>query len=242
MKLAKLALIGAVSLTSVAAVGTSAFAEEKANMKSKTDVTFIEDTSTTDPNNPENPNEKVTPENPDDHEKGTKGPLSINYVSNLHFGEQVISGNDQTYFAKLDKVKQGSKTVEVPNFVSVTDNRGTNAGWKLKVKQNAQFKSGNSELTNAALSLSNPVVNSVTDAQYVPTTFKNKVTLAPGGDAVEITTAVKNKGMGDWTTAFGKGTEQGKQSVSLFVPGTTAKEKGAKYSAELTWTLEDTPN
>ena len=35
MKLAKLALIGAVSLTSVAAVGTSAFAEEKANMKSK---------------------------------------------------------------------------------------------------------------------------------------------------------------------------------------------------------------
>ncbi|MBJ3791180.1 WxL domain-containing protein, partial [Bacillus sp. OA1] len=123
MKLAKLALIGAVSLTSVAAVGTSAFAEEKANMKSKTDVTFIEDTSTTDPNNPENPNEKVTPENPGDHEKGTKGPLSINYVSNLHFGEQVISGNDQTYFAKLDKVKQGSKTVEVPNFVSVTDNQ-----------------------------------------------------------------------------------------------------------------------
>ncbi|HFK1737627.1 TPA: WxL domain-containing protein [Bacillus cereus] len=242
MKLAKLALIGAVSLTSVAAVGTSAFAEEKANMKSKTDVTFIEDTSTTDPNNPENPNEKVTPENPGDHEKGTKGPLSINYVSNLHFGERVISGNDQTYFAKLDKVKQGSKTVEVPNFVSVTDNRGTNAGWKLKVKQNAQFKSGNSELTNAALSLSNPAVNSVTDAQYAPTTFKNKVTLAPGGDAVEITTAAKNKGMGDWTTAFGKGTEQGKQSVSLFVPGTTAKEKGAKYSAELTWTLEDTPN
>ncbi|MBE5104728.1 WxL domain-containing protein [Bacillus thuringiensis] len=242
MKLAKLALIGAVSLTSVTAVGTSAFAEEKANMKSKTDVTFIEDTSTTDPNNPENPNEKVTPENPGEHQPGTTGPLSINYVSNLHFGDQVISGNDQTYFAKLDKVKQGSKTTEVPNFVSVTDNRGTNAGWKLKVKQNAQFKSGNSELTNAALSLSNSVVNSVTDAQYAPTTFKNKVTLAPGGDAVEITTAAKNKGMGDWTTAFGKGAEQGKQSVSLFVPGTTAKEKGAKYSAELTWTLEDTPN
>ena len=59
MKLAKLALIGAVSLTSVAAVGTSAFAEEKANMKSKTDVMFIEDTSITDPNNPENPNEKL---------------------------------------------------------------------------------------------------------------------------------------------------------------------------------------
>ncbi|HDR7518304.1 WxL domain-containing protein [Bacillus mobilis] len=241
MKLTKLALIGAVTLSTVS-VGTSAFAEEKANMKSKTDVTFIEDKSTTDPNNPENPNEKVTPENPGEHEKGTAGPLSINYVSNLHFGENVISGNDQTYFAKLDTVKKGNDKVAVPNFVSVTDKRGTNVGWKLKVKQDGQFKSGANELTNAALTLSNPVVNSVTDQTYAPKTFNKSVTLNPGGAAVEITTAEKGKGMGDWTTAFGKGSDQGKESVSLFVPGTTAKVKDAKYTATLTWTLEDTPN
>ncbi|MCU5380490.1 WxL domain-containing protein [Bacillus cereus] len=241
MKLAKLALIGAVTLSTVS-VGTSAFAEEKANMKSKTDVTFIEDTSTTDPNNPENPNEKITPEKPEEHEKGTAGPLSINYVSNLHFGQNVISGNDQTYFAKLDTVKKGNDKIAVPNFVSVTDKRGTNVGWKLKVKQDGQFKSGTNELTNAALTLSNPVVNSVTAMEYAPTPFSKDVTLTPGGAAVEITTAAKGKGMGDWTTAFGKGSDQGKESVSLFVPGTTAKVKDAKYSATLTWTLEDTPN
>lgn len=241
MKLAKLALVGAVTLSSVT-VGTSAFAAEKANMKSTTDVTFIEDKSTTDPNNPENPNEKVTAEKPDEHQPGTAGPLSINYVSNLHFGENVISGNDQTYFAKLDTVKKGNDTIAVPNFVSVTDKRGTNAGWKLKVKQNEQFYSGKNVLTNAALTLSNPVVNSVTDKAYAPTPFTGSVTLNPGGDAVEITTAAEDKGMGDWTTAFGKGADQGKESVSLFVPGTTAKVKDAKYSATLTWTLEDTPN
>ena len=73
MKLAKLALVGAVTLSTVS-VGTSAFAEEKANMKSTTDVTFIEDKSTTDPNNPENPNEKL-------HQKNQ---MSINQEQLVH--------------------------------------------------------------------------------------------------------------------------------------------------------------
>ena len=47
------------------------------------------------------------PENPEDnnHEDGTQGPLSIDYVSNFHFGKHNISGSDQVYYAKLDTVK-----------------------------------------------------------------------------------------------------------------------------------------
>ena len=47
--------------------------------------------------------------------------------------------------------------------------------------------------------------------------------------------------MGTWTTAYGKDNVEGTKSVSLSVPGTTAKVKDTKYKTSLTWTLEDTP-
>ena len=44
------------------------------------------------------------------------------------------------------------KSKEGPNYVQVTDNRGTEAGWSLKVKQEGQFKStSGKELTGAAI-------------------------------------------------------------------------------------------
>ena len=55
---------------------------------------------------------------------------------------------------KLDTVKAKDGNKEVPNFVQVTDNRGTNAGWKLSVTQNDQFKTADGkELTGATLTL-----------------------------------------------------------------------------------------
>ncbi|HEK9101702.1 WxL domain-containing protein [Bacillus pfraonensis] len=260
MKLAKLALAGAVSLTTLAG-GTSAFAEEAGKMNSLTDVTFTENKEVTKPINPIDEEEEVTtpgnpddpkdpkdpknpddPENPDDnnHEDGTQGPLSIDYVSNFHFGKHDISGSDKVYYAKLDIVKgKDGGNKEVPNFVQVTDNRGTNKGWKLTVKQNGQFKAGNEELTGAEMKLSNPFVNSATDKKYAPEA--KEVTLNPDGSTQEVATAAAGKGMGTWTTAYGQNIEEGSNSISLSVPGTTAKVKDAKYKASLTWTLEDTP-
>ncbi|MBL1704654.1 WxL domain-containing protein, partial [Klebsiella pneumoniae] len=57
----------------------------------------------------------------------------------------------------------------------------------------------------------------------------------------EVAIAEAGKGMGTWTTAYGQDIEQGSNSVSLSVPGTTAKVKDTKYKTSLTWSLEDTP-
>ncbi|AAU19475.1 WxL domain-containing protein [Bacillus cereus] len=260
MKLTKLALAGAVSFSTVLAAGAPTFAEEAGKMNSLTDVTFTENSEVTKPINPIDSEEEVTttgnpddpkdpkdPKNPDDpdnpednnHEDGTQGPLSIDYVSNFHFGKHNISGSDQVYYAKLDTVKAKSGNKEVPNFVQVTDNRGTNKGWKLTVKQNGQFKAAETELTGAELKLSNPFVNSATDKKFSPTA--KEVTLNPDGSTQEVTIAEAGNGMGTWTTAYGKDNVEGAKSVGLSVPGTTAKVKDTKYKTSLTWTLEDTP-
>ncbi len=44
---------------------------------------------------------------------------------------------------------------EGPNFVQVSDNRGTETGWTLKVKQNGQFKTEVNQELAAKVTLSN---------------------------------------------------------------------------------------
>ena len=244
MKFTKVAVVGAFALTTLAG-GTSAFAEKDGGtLNSKAFIQFEKNTDTVDPINPIDPNEVVEPivdpENPDDtHEPGTAGPLSIDYVSNFNFDKQKASGNNEIYYANLDNVKNKATgaTSKVPNFVQVTDNRGTNAGWKLTVKQNDQFKAGNAELTGATLTLKNGVLNSAAGSK-APTAAQN-IALTPG-QASDVATAQVEEGMGTWTNAFGKSVEEGEKSVELSVPGKTKKEQ-AQYTTSLTWELKDAP-
>lgn len=240
MKLAKLALIGAVTLSTVS-VGTSAFAAEKdgGNLKSKAFIKFEKNTDEVNVVNPENPDETVEPIDPD--KKGTNGPLSIDYVSNFNFDIKKASGNNETYFAKLDKVKKKAdgSVIDVPNYVQVTDNRGTNAGWHLTVKQDGQFKTAdNKELDNAVLTLKNSTLKSVAGSD-APTAEK-LVTLNPNGDASDLIDAKVNQGMGTWVNAFGKDAVEAEKSIELSVPGKTKKEQ-AEYTTSLTWELTDAP-
>lgn len=247
MKLAKLALIGAVTLSSVS-VGTSAFAAEKdgGNLDSKAFIKFEKNTDKIDIVNPVDPDETVDPvvdpDNPEDkHEVGTDGPLSIDYVSNFNFETQKASGNNEVYYAKLDQVQKkadGSK-IDVPNYVQVTDNRGTNAGWHLTVKQNGQFKTADDKaLDNAALTLKNSALKS--NAGSDAPTAQSSITLNPNGDASDLIDAKADQGMGTWVNTFGKDATEAKQSVELTVPGKTKKEQ-AQYTTSLTWELTDAP-
>ncbi|MDA1763855.1 WxL domain-containing protein [Bacillus cereus] len=247
MKLAKLALIGAVTLSSVS-VGTSAFAAEKdgGKLDSKAFIKFEKNTDKIDVVNPEKPDEVVEPvvdpNNPDDkHEKGTDGPLSIDYVSNFNFKTQKASGNNEIYFAELDKVKKvaDGSVVDVPNYVQVTDNRGTNAGWHLTVKQNGQFKTADDKaLDGAALTLKNSALKS--NAGSDAPTAEQSITLNPSGAASDLIDAKVDQGMGTWVNTFGKDAAEAKQSVELSVPGKTKKEQ-AQYTTSLTWELTDAP-
>ncbi|EIA21206.1 cell surface protein [Listeria fleischmannii subsp. coloradonensis] len=160
--------------------------------------------------------------------------------SNIHFANQMISGNDEVYYADLDKVYPiiADQTQVGIFFVQVSDNRGSNTGWHLTVEQVSQFKNGASTLTGAKLSFKNAAMqSSKATATNTPTAYSFE--LDPAGTASDVINAEANKGMGTWSTSFGDDTN-GAKSISLSVPGDTAKIVG-KYEAELKWTLTDTP-
>ncbi|WP_239256616.1 WxL domain-containing protein [Listeria ilorinensis] len=206
-------------------------------------VTFKASTEPVNPVNPLDPDEDVTPVNPDDSptDGGTNGPLSLDYASNLDFGENVISTQDKTYQAKAQKLSDGSY---VPNYAQVTDNRGTLKGWKLSIKQNAQLKTAESEsLTGAAISFNNAELASIS-ASTAPGTVTSSFTLTPGVEET-LLVAGEGEGAGTWVYRFGTdanidSSKKTTDSVTLSVPGST--EKLAKsYSASLTWTLKNVP-
>lgn len=212
--------------------------------KTTGEIKFKENSNNTpilDPTNPD-PLNPVTPPN----SNGTTGPLAINYISKFKFKEEFISGTDQIYYAELDSIKLADKTdSSVPNFIQITDNRGTNVGWKLQVQQGNQFIAGTNELVGASLKLSHPTIKTVQGNLALPPTAPPVVTIVPGsngvlGPAQDVLTADVNKGMATWIETFGDAAT-GDKSVSLSVPGTTAKVKDTSYSTELTWTLLDSP-
>lgn len=148
------------------------------------------------PNNP-NPNNPVTPKNPDgtNPKEGNNGPLSLDFASSLDFGKQKITSEDEHYIATaqfLQKVTDPNQMNDenkidqnVPDYVQLTDNRGTFEGWTLKLKQDAQFKvnGDGAELTGATISFGNPNHKTLTafakDAKDPITTIKD-FELTPG--------------------------------------------------------------
>ncbi|EUJ23622.1 WxL domain-containing protein [Listeria grandensis] len=242
MKLTKFVIVGMITVATFVGTGTGtiASAADGGTLGSKADVNFIPNDTVTnpvDPTDPGNP-EVVEPVDPD-HPAGTAGPLSIDYISNIHFGEQKISGNNEVYSAQLDQIKVGEAgTVkDIPNYVQITDNRGSNAGWHLTVKQDGQFINGASELTGAVLKFENPSLNSASESDSpVATGFS----LDPAGTSSDVMSAEENQGMGTWVEMFGADETEAAESITLSVPGKTSKVAG-KYEATLTWELTDTP-
>lgn len=77
-------------------------AAQVASIQSNADITFALDNTVTPPVNPTNPSQPVTPNPADPHQPGTAGPLSIDYVSNIHFGSKQIQAGTAIYSAQLD--------------------------------------------------------------------------------------------------------------------------------------------
>lgn len=223
-------LAATVLLTGMAFGASSVLADDttdNSEMHSKGTITYVRDESPTNPVDPTDPNtdKPVIPTDPDDHENPKPGPLSIDYVSNLYFGEQKTTGSEMTYHAELDHMKDSTgKDIDRPNFVQVTDKRGSNAGWNLTVTQDSQFKNGDNELAGATLKLDNATLSTANDGtapSAAPTTLELSV-----GTAVTVMSAKADEGTGTWLDRFGKDEEEGKTSVSLTVPGDTKKFKG----------------
>ncbi|MCA5013468.1 MULTISPECIES: WxL domain-containing protein [unclassified Enterococcus] len=256
MKLSKKSLLGTLTLSALvlgAYAPTALAADEPVEVTAKSDakVTFKEDDGeTTPPVNPGEPDPDPNPGEPDPEPGGggSKGPLRVDYVSNLRFGEQKISGSSKEYHPTLVKWNfEDATSIYIPHFIQVTDNRGSNEGWTLSVERSEFATTENEVLTGAELVITNGEVVSISDmpAETTPGVVQQTVTI-PVGSAATVMTAAENQGMATWSYSFGQPISNDAAStdptavnndVTLKVPGTAKKIADKEYTSNITWTL-----
>lgn len=189
---------------------------------------------------PTKPVVPVDPTNPVGPPAGTGGSLSLDFSSSIQFGNQAISTKDETYYAHaqeytdFDGVKKKG-----PNYVQVTDVRGTGSGWKLGVKQSGQFQTSESQKLNGAelIFTQGGMISNLSNA-YAPVASSGFS--LPLDAEINVITADTDKGFGTWLYRFGTNEATGGQAIQLKVPGKTVKY-AKKYQTTVTWTLKDVP-
>lgn len=163
---------------------------------------------------PENP---FTPADPG-KSPSTKGPLRIDYVSPLNFGEAQIKKKNRVYSSLAQQFH--NEVGPRGSYIQITDQRTQSTGWTLQVKQETQFnnaiiqKNAEKELKGAILSLDKGWANSSSPSE-APTVTRETIALSIGS-AQEVATASAGKGRGVWTIAFGaSNTNKSKQDTTL---------------------------
>lgn len=239
-------LLGSILLCNIS-LSSVVSAEEVAKRNTDAQIIFKENNDLVDVVDPIDPSAPVNPIDPIDPsapvEPGTPGPLSLDFASSLNFGTQKISSMDKTYFAAAQKLKnQAGEETEKPNYVQLTDNRGTLAGWTLSVKQDGQFKTTDGKvLTGAKITFMNAQQASVSDSTEPSTLVEEFDLTADGTGAVNnVFAAKKNEGAGTRIYRFGDDSSKN-SSIKLDVPGKTTKLKDAPYKTKIVWTLSDIP-
>ncbi|MGO2099729.1 WxL domain-containing protein [Vagococcus salmoninarum] len=257
-------LISSLMLFSVLEIKASA-TEEASKLPGRGTIQYTGSDWETEPTDPEEPGTEVIPGG---EIISTEGPLRLDFVPMLNFGAQVISQEDQMYFANAQLFK--SDTPARANYIQVSDTRGTLAGWQLSVRQEHQFKNDNTknkQLEGAVLSFDKQWANSSFSKEYQPTIVKDAIKMTQIDTTYPIAIAEKGKGAGTWTIEFGSsGSVEGidntltpvlnadgkpltdatvggkpmykNQAISLFVPGKTLKDP-VKYTTILTWTISE---
>lgn len=249
------AVLGTVALAPLSA-SAEEIAETVKTYQTNGVVKFVPSTEPSKPMDPTDPGSKqpVKPVDPTTKDgepnEGTSGPLSIDYASSLDFGVNQIANNDITYYANAQEVRSESDSKYTPNYVQITDNRGTNAGWTLKVKQGGQFSNDTAlhkELTGAQIQFVDPTI--VSNSTAKAPTPANVIKLDPNGAESLVMSAKSTEGAGIWIDRWGTAEEmtndqgekvQKNKAISLSIPGGTPKD-AVQYSTKLTWSLSDTP-
>lgn len=251
-----LAAIGLVSVISLAAPMNSLAAT--ASYTSNATISFVPDIVSVPPLDPANPDlsSPISPVNPDGTapEPGTGGDLSVDFASSLDFGTQYASMADEIYNAEAQKVSSGSP---VANFVQISDQRLTYAGWTLSVSQPTQFhlttidpdvtpESGNTDpgdyLTGSSINFKKGQVRGLSGQKGTPDTVVSSFSLNGDGSQRTVLSASRTLGAGTWSYSFGDAADYSSTSspITLSIPGITPK-KAAAYTTEIVWTLSDTP-
>lgn len=235
--------MGLVTLSSIALGSQVAHADATLDTdgnalqaKSNTSVKFIQDTTKTDPVNPDDPDgdgvgEDGTTPVDTDHTKDdgvtneTDGELTLDYVSNFRFGEQAISsGKDYTFEA----AKDGTHS----NYIQVTDKRLDIAGWNVKATAEA-LTDGTNTLNGVTYTISDAKVTTL-DNTTAPATGPATITLDTEGNAVDVMNAKAGEGNGTSIDKFGK--------VEMTLPkGQVDGTMTGEFTGAITWDLANTP-
>lgn len=247
----KKSLLGIAAILGLGVLVPHALAAETSSQAdSDVDLTYIKNDETTKPIDPSEPKDEIE----DKPGTGEKGPLSIDYASSISFAKQKVSGAERIYYALPDfvTVKATGVEKEVPNYVQITDNRGTASGWTLQVKQqNALRSASGSELKGAFLTLNNAYAsskNGQVSAASKPSTRSNVDLVVTNTGEGEFSTLMSAKGekenqvgqgIGTWTAGFLKNADQ-TEGVQVTVPA-NLKINQEKYTTTLVWLLSDTP-
>ncbi|OQO71146.1 hypothetical protein BH747_03895 [Enterococcus villorum] len=164
-----------------------------------------------------------TPDNSNDP-TGNTGILRVDYISNINFGEQTISGKVETYRASTPKLRTEAQ---------VSDLRGSGAGWHLQVNYDTEkpgfVTTNNQVLKGAELTFPAGTTKSTQDNQS-DQPIANTVTV--GNEAQNIMDATSMTGLGTWVD------DMNTQDITLKVPSGNMQ---GDYTATLVWTLTDAP-
>ncbi|WP_207696040.1 hypothetical protein DOK67_0000596 [Enterococcus sp. DIV0212c] len=179
-----------------------------------------------DPDVPIEPGTPVDPEDPDNPGTGNEGPLTIDYVSNIEFGQKDIESGDTVYNA-----------LNEDPFVQVTDKRGTGAGWLLTAQTQGFKTKAGKQLKGAVLSMKNGQIKTRTGNVSAPA--QGSDVIFTNGDAKVVMTAKKDAGRGTWLDIF-SGEAQNNGNVQLKVLEGSA-DANVEYLAEINWTLSNAP-
>lgn len=164
----------------------------------------------------------------------TRGPGSVLRIQtapkDFIFGSEVIEHNNDNFILGNDSDRE----------VIVHDYRGTGDGWALTAKLD-EFEKNSTEVINYDSPLKGAKIV-LKNGEVAERTYDNNPILVPeeiylsaGGPPTLITSATVGSGLG--VTSVNWGNEHA--SISLEVPEETRTIGG--YSANITWTLENTP-
>ncbi|WP_313509657.1 InlB B-repeat-containing protein [Enterococcus sp.] len=207
-------------------------------------VEYVYDTEKVTPVDPVKPEEKV---DPDDKPLITEnqGLLSIDFVSQFRFSEQVISVDDAIYYAHSQKLLNEDGQIREenrPNYVQISDRRvqdDSDVGWSLSLVQKEQFQTTyGQELLGARLILSDQQLDTATN-NLAPTILEEEdLELVPGVKQT-LVSAQKGQGKGTWIYRFGD-EDTAENSVRLVIPAKTMP-KATTYTSTLVWELSMVP-
>lgn len=233
------------------------------DLSGKGSITYEVSDKATPPEDPEDPGKVVDPDG--DYSK-TNGLLRFDFIPKLSFGSYDVETKEEKFTANAQRFKDGTKAR--PNYIQISDLRGTLSGWTVSVRQETHFQhEGKKEefIKGAYLSLDKQWVNSTVPEKYRPTVIKDAIKIDEIGATYKIAEASKGKGGGTWMIPFGSvgdnkhigdtldpllnkdGSEvvdkygnivEKNSAIQLFVPKKVKKLPG-KYKVILTWTLSE---